>query len=177
MRTCTDFETFTDLWYTFLTATKNIYTAIKNGSKSAQDRQWFGAKDAERRNDELLQYLFQARDDDEHGLDMGAEHVRGSIGIGARREGFATGVRINFLRIDGRGNAFANLESIDGLPIAIEQRPPHIALRPVTGRGPVVYAPPTKHKGHEIDGRYPEPVARLALAYFEELVGEAESRA
>jgi hypothetical protein len=172
MRECNDFETFTDLWYTFLTAAKNVYTTLKKGAKSPQDRQWFGGKENERRTDPLLQYVFQARDDDEHGLDEIAEHVNASLGIGVRKEGYATGVILNTLP-DGR----LHVQSTDGLPVLIESRAAHVRLKAVTGRGPVTYSPPKAHLGNGIDGSYPGPVARMAVAYLEALVAEAERRA
>lgn len=60
---------FADAWYLFLVAAKNVLTTLEQGAKSsAQSRQWFGAKKQERKDDPLLQYLFQARNDEEHGL-------------------------------------------------------------------------------------------------------------
>lgn len=70
LRACKSHDEFTDTWYQFLVTYKNVYTALEQAAKgSAQSRQWFGGKKNERRDDPLLQYLFQARDADEHGIE------------------------------------------------------------------------------------------------------------
>ncbi|MEL7687903.1 hypothetical protein AAG596_08325, partial [Citromicrobium bathyomarinum] len=41
---------FEDAWFIFLTSWKGIYTTLEQGAKSsAQSRQWFGGKKAERK--------------------------------------------------------------------------------------------------------------------------------
>ena len=81
-------EDFADTWYTFLSACKNIWTLLEQGSKAtAQNRQWFGAKKAERKSDELLQYLFISRDDDAHTIEQVTDHTPGKLAIGVAKEG------------------------------------------------------------------------------------------
>ena len=93
---CNDYDTFSEYLYTFLVAAKGIYTILEQGAKSrAQARQWFGAKSKERRSDPLLQYLYQARDDDEHGLSRVVEHVPGALGIGVSKPGFSNAIRLD----------------------------------------------------------------------------------
>lgn len=63
-----------DDWQFFLVAFKGIYTVLEQGAKaSAQSRQWFGAKKAQRKADPMLDYLFHARNDEEHGLENSAD--------------------------------------------------------------------------------------------------------
>ena len=140
---CHDFETFNDIWYTFLVSSKNIYTVLEQGSKSSpQSRQWFGAVTGFRKDDELLQYLFEARNDDEHGLENSAEHVPGSLAIGVRREGFSSGVILN--GTIGPGGSL-HVQSTDGKPVLIKQTLPHVRLISIAARGGRTIDPPKTH--------------------------------
>lgn len=172
-------QRFSGAWYLFLIAAKNVYTTLEQGSKiSAQSRQWFGAKKKERKDDPLLQYLFQARDDDEHGLDEVTALSPGYLGIGKSAPGFSSSLSISNLTIDGNGQvSVGSITSHDGLPVLIEQRGPHSTLVPVTGRGGVVYQPPKMHLGEPIPEPLPVPIGNLGLAYLERLLADAESRA
>lgn len=166
-------EEFSDHWYAFLSAWKNVYTSLNKGTKGfPRSAQWFGAKQQQRKDDPLLQYLFQSRDDDEHGLEPVLTHVRGSLGIGVRENGFSSGVVTKSLVINGDGISM-DLESPDGKPILIRQRPPETRLVPVRGRGKILYYPPGEHLGRRLPDTKPLTVAGLGLAYVEALVIEA----
>lgn len=173
-----DYQTFSDTWYTFLVAWKNIYTALEQGSKvSPQSRQWFGAKKQERKGDELLQYLFEARNDDEHGLNDSTELEPGEIAISAGKPGYSGNFHIRSMRFNGAGYPSIDATSNDGKPILIEFSPARAKLVPVTARGPVTYQPPTKHMGADLPDNQPLPVAALALDYARTLVEEAAALA
>ena len=175
---CPDYASFTDTWYTFLVAAKNVYTALEQGAKSsAQSRQWFGAIKEARRNDELLQYLFQARDDDEHGLNEITRLEGSSVGIGKGAHGYSNNVTVHNLRIENGQIINCDVESNDGKPVLIETRGPRAVLSPIIGRGPVIYQPPTKHEGIDIQDRTPLGVATLGLAYLSTLVDKAATLA
>ncbi|MGQ3041455.1 MAG: hypothetical protein ACT6TH_14615 [Brevundimonas sp.] len=62
-------QEFDDAWFVFLTAWKGVYTVLEQGAKgSPSSMQWFGGRKAERKRTPYLQYLFIARNDEEHGL-------------------------------------------------------------------------------------------------------------
>lgn len=169
---CKDFDEFTDAWHTFLTASKGIYTTLEQGAKvSAKSRQWFGAKKKIRRNDQLLQYIFQARDDDLHGLSPVAEHVPGSLAIGVNKPGFSSS-----MTIDGTFGPGGSLKvtSLDDKPVLIEQIFAHVRLNRVHDRGKRPYDPPVKHLGVKLPSNMPLPVATLSISYFRTLISEAE---
>jgi hypothetical protein len=178
LRQCNQYDVFTDTLYQFISAAKNIWTALEQGAKDTpQCRQWFGAKAKERRGDELLQYLFEARNDDEHGLEPVTVRVPGSLGIGVAKPGFSNSMVINSMNFDGAGRiAHFDAASLDGKPILIEETLPHAKLadiRPV-GRPPM--KPPTSHKGAPIASDAPSAVADLAVIYLAALVAEASAR-
>ena len=176
LKAATNHQNFSDTWYTFLTAAKNVYTCLEQASKAtAPGRQWFGGIKALRKSDELLQYLFQARDDEEHGVEAATELQPGALGIGVNKPGFSTAMHIRRLAIDQQGNVELDATSHDGKPILLEITPARSILKPVTGRGNRIYDPPTAHLGNAIPDNSPIPVAQLALIYLESLVDQAES--
>lgn len=165
------FEDFTDLWFTFLTAFKSTYTALEQGSKvSPQTMQWFGAKARQRRGDELLQYLYQARNDEEHGLDQGTRAVPGRMTLQVT---VPESLQIDLSNVQA-ANGMTRLP--DGqLATVIEQQSPHIALVPVRDRDKAKAHPvPTRHLGEPIKDQSPLNIAKLALAYLTGMVKEVE---
>jgi hypothetical protein len=145
---CNDFNAFADTWYVFLTAAKGIYTVLEQGAKtSPQSRQWFGSVNRQRREDPLLQYLYQARDDDEHGISPVVEHVPGHIGIGVSKPGYSSAMR--FDGTIGPGGRL-RVTSLDGKPVMIEHSPSHVRLIRVHGRDKKPYDPPEEHLGAKV---------------------------
>jgi hypothetical protein len=177
LKACQDMETFHDAWYSFLTSAKNIYSILKLGAdtSSPQSRQWYGAKARERRGDPLLQYIYEARNADEHGLGRSTKEVSGSIAIGRTAPGYSSAVKVSG-SLD-RGGSSLQVTALDNKPVLVEATPRHIALVPVTARGPRVYPPPEIHLGKKLTSNKPIPVAELTLAYLEALIEEAASLA
>lgn len=178
LQDCADYHAFVDTWYTFITAAKNIWTVLEQGAKDTpQCRQWFGSKAQERRDDELLQYLFEARNDDEHGLDPITEHVPGSLAVGVAKPGFSNRMLINKMLIrDGKITHF-DAEPLDGKPILIEQTLPHARLSQIRPRGRPPMDPPKTHQGQPLSDTTPLGIANMSLTYLAALVEEARSRA
>lgn len=164
------FRAFEDAWSNFLIHANGVYVQLEQASKvSPRAQQWFGAKKRERREDELLQYLHQARNSDEHSVESVTARDPGHLAIGKAAPGYSSSMTINTLP-DGR----LHVESTDGMPILVEVAPPSIKLRPVTGRGFVVFNPPSQHLGQELDDRSPVAVASKALQFLSDLLDEAE---
>jgi hypothetical protein len=172
-------QEFAGEWYFFLIAAKNVYTALEQGSKvNAESLRWYGAKKRERRDDPLLQYLFQARNDDEHGLNDVTRRKRQSTSICRRREGYASGVRIKSMIVHPDGRILhADVESMDDKPILVVETPAHSVLQPVHARGGLTFPPPTSHRGKPLPNLRPVTVASLAVSYLRELVEEASAMA
>ena len=184
-----EYKLYSDLsdgWSVFLHAAKGIYTALEQGVKnSPQERQWFGAKNRERREDELLRYVTEARNDDEHGIEQVIEYVPGSASLGIASPGSSS-----FL-MDENGNTFVNcgtairidgitsqtrlpkLRSLDGKPVKSVIKQPTARLVEVTDRSGLKYPPPAKHLGQVIPDPTPKIVADLMVSYLEKMVAEA----
>lgn len=166
-------EAFHDAWYTFLTATKNIYESLKKGANGTtpQSRQWYGSKARERKDDPLLQYVYEARNADEHGLSSSVKRNPGSVRLGVARPGFSSALQ--FDGVIGGPNTNLRVTSLDGKPIAVGVTLPHVILVPVRARGNRVHHPPAIHLGKPLPSNLPVPVAELALTYLVNLVEEA----
>lgn len=172
---CKSHDDFTDTWYTFLTASKNIYTILEQGAKSSpQSRQWFGERAAERRGDELLQYVYEARNDDEHGLEPVTTHDSGGLAIGVARPGFSNSITVNGTL--GPGGVL-HIQSNDGHPVLIEDIPPHTKLATIRARGGRLLGPPSTHLGRKLPNSDPQTVAGAVIVYLSAMVQEAEERA
>ena len=62
-------------WLDFLIQWKGTYAKVQQAAKDTpQEIQWFGDVNRERRKDPLLRWLFEARNDGEHGTDISAKH-------------------------------------------------------------------------------------------------------
>lgn len=171
IESCNDFDKFTDLWYIFLVAGKNVYTALKQGATATpQDRQWFGGKESERRRDSLLQYVFEARNQDEHEITPTAQ-------LEPSRVTFSTGVGGKGISVSGVYPQKFNVKSVDEAPMTISSQPEHVKLLPVTNEFKQTFQPPTLHLNNLLQDQSPYNLAKLTLAYLEGLVSEAASRA
>lgn len=160
---------FAEHWFVFLTAWKSIYTVLEQGSKaSPQSRQWYGGKKAERRDDPLLQYLFEARNDEAHGLAITVRHTDGGYLFKATTDIESMRIRMvdgHPVPVDDEGNVVGEL---------IQQTPPGPELQHVNARGNRILNPPSEHLGRKVDVR-PVPVAELAIEYADQLIKEAET--
>lgn len=176
-RSAPDYAAFAGAWYFFLIAAKNVYTTLEQGAKaSPQSRQWFGSKKNERKNDPLLQYLFQARDDDEHGLADITTMKPSLVEVGRAVDGYSRSFSISASGDSAGKVTIHELQSHDGLPVLIEETPSHAILLPVVGRGPVIYHPPKTHRGVDLPDSLPLTVGSAALRYLEDLISDAAAR-
>lgn len=196
LKACRTFVDFSDAWYVVLTSSKNIYTVLELGAKgSPQSMQWIGAKKQQRKSDALLQYMFQARNDDEHGLGSAVELKPELHEFGLAGPGFSNVVQFDggpFSSIvcvrdepDGAAVAFESMSppsdlkvtSLDGKPVGFRRTPATTILMPVTGRDNRTYHPPTVHLGQSLQDTSPVAVAELNIAYLRGLLAEAEELA
>ena len=187
LETAKDFQAISDQWYVFLHAAKGIYITLQQGAKpEPHSMQWYGARNQERKDDELLRYVSEARNDDEHGIEAITRIDPGFANLGIGMPG--TSRRM----IDQNGNIFENcgvaiafdglpngplpkLRALDGKPVMNAIRKKGVKLKSVQDRSGVQYDPPTQHLGKPIEDATPKEVARLALAYLNKLVADAHA--
>lgn len=177
MQACANFEEFDAVWYQFLTAAKNIYTVLEIGSKvSPRSRQWFGSIVSQRRKDPLLQYVFQARNDTEHGLEPILSIVQQAMGVTVAYSGSDFSVEFN-MRVDEKGKLFVEDISSDSREPAAQFEIIGIKLADVHDRANTTYAPPRHHLGLALSGNSPTIVAVLTHEYLSKIVVSAEALA
>lgn len=178
LEACADYNDFMDVWYTFLVAYKNVFTSLEKAVKgNANHMQWFGRKNTLRRKDPLLQYLYQARSDDEHGVEKGHELAPGRVAIGVSRPGETLAVHIEQVTISNGVVRVKNARNFDGTPTRVEVRGPHARLIAVTDRAGKKYDPPIAHLGQSLPDLEPLTVAKAGSEYVAGMVKEAEERA
>lgn len=161
------YEEYRSIWSDFLTKANSIHSILENAARSdARSRQWFGGKKRERTHDELLQYLHQARNVDEHGVDFPMEfQEQNLLSVTDGDESFAfTQIREGMWEIRGA----------QGRTPTLTFSRPRSALVPVTDdRFGTVFQPPKEHLGQPLPDDTPETCARLWIEYLERLIKEA----
>jgi hypothetical protein len=163
---------FIDTWYTYLVAAKAVHTTSEQGAKvNATSKAWFEERRAERKSDPLLQYMYESRNDDEHGLSSPIEYQPPSFEFG-ENDGGST-----YELIDTEHGSQVRLvvRSKDGSSLVqVRARIPLMILRPVTGKKSIVYLPPRLHKGEAFEDLLPTQAADLNLRHLSWMVDEAE---
>lgn len=174
LESCTSFERFEGLWHTFLVSSNGVYTILEKGAKALpRSRQWFGGKKNERRRDQLLQYLAQARDDDEHGLGRVIEQDRSVVKFLVDLPQYKGPLQVRATCNPGEAGEI-DITSVGGKIIPSEHKFPYVRLIRVHDRGGKPYDPPNEHLGVVIaGGDQPDTVARLAISYLIGLVADA----
>lgn len=163
---CKSFDEFELQWRDFLIHAKGVYTQL--GTACAEDEQanaWYKHKISERKKDTLLQYVFQARNADDHTLEECTELTQGYIGYGDSSSEF----RFQ-MDIDGS----VTITPLNGTRVPVRKIPPRAQLLPVRDRGGNIYPTPTIHLGDELADISPVGVARACLAYLRDMVNEAD---
>lgn len=145
-------------WAAFLVSTGRVFTKLEQGAKSnSKSIAWFGRIKHRRRTDQLLSYVWHARNADEHGIEAVTElHPGSSKFVDPTPEEQAAFKR----QMEKEGKPYTVL----GL---MEVVFPHVRLVDVPTRdGQKIYSPPR-----------PEPlnVGMLALAFVDNMIQEAES--
>lgn len=162
---------FEDHWTDFLVHWKGAYNKVQQAAKDTpQEVQWFGGVNRERREDPLLRWLFEARNDEEHGLIRSAVNSPEMIR-------FRTKSDVVLKSLELRPGSSPRFLAEDGSEIEVEigpHQPAESSLQPVKERNGTTVPPPTSHMGHEMAPR-PLIAAELGLRWLESLVATAEA--
>lgn len=158
-------------WLDFLVQWKGTYTKVQQAAKSSpQEIQWFGTITKARRADPLLRYLFEARNDGEHGINPSTFHLPAGFKF------IATDTAQPKFHFDSSG-ALTSVTDTKGNEIVkdIQPVPEQSFLIEVTEFDGVKKVPPPKeHLGTPME---PKPLiaAALGLQWLENLVETAEA--
>jgi len=185
LREATSQQAFKVSWIDFLFHSKGIYDTLRKGAEGfPASVEWATGKYNARLGDPLLNYMVEARNDEEHGLGSSLElqPERHEFGFGGG--GFSGGVRLDggqFRNVIASGPvlftgplpAGTRVRSLDGRPVQVRSTPATIMLIPVTPRRGPPIPPPGQHLGQPLTDASPLAVAELFLVYLETLVAEA----
>ena len=167
-----DFASFRAAWSRFLIACNGIAAILESSArKDPRSRQWFGGKMKARPKDELLSYMHQARNVEEHGIEPVAEQDPGSLTIGGASGG---GIirKIGF----GPGKLVLELDRWHGDLPQVTYVPPHVRLIPVVDdRYGTTFKVPEFHLGQRIGDSSPRTMGALWLSYSAALIDEAKT--
>ena len=160
-------------WLDFLVQWKGAYMKVQQAAKDTpQEIQWFGDVNRERKADPLLRYLYEARNDGEHGIDDSARHS------GVKYTGKTFGTWFKLLTNEDDSlllNAEGKPTIIDqnGEVKEIEVTAPESRLVEVKEfDGKRVVPPPTSHLGQAMEPK-PHIAAALGLKWLRDLVAVA----
>ena len=150
-------------WTNLYSVGKNNFTAFKP---------WIAKYEGQRSNDQLLQYLRQARHQSQHGgnpLNWDEGHVE--IG-GPKFSG-----TVSELSIWQTGDFTAQINSSSGTgQFQLIHHPPKPALRAILNtREKREYPPPTIHLDRPVEKQSPEFAALLGLRYYEDVFRAARN--
>lgn len=161
-----------EVWSEFLVNYHRAYQRLGNAMDTPKERGWFERLGAARKKDPLLQYLYQARDADEHGRDEIAKATQGGLAIGTG--GGPIYIEKMVIR-GGRLEVLDGWQGRPGMPIRAEFCPGELRLEPVTNKG-TVYAVPETHLGRELRDVSPAKAASLGLIFLDDALNDAFSR-
>ena len=171
LKVATDFAEFEVCWGALLTALNSAFDILRESAKDKNSSfNWMFKLVAERRQDELLSYIWHARNVNDHGIDYIVEDQPGGFTIPMPASG---ALHIKHLSVENgkitrfEGHGF-------GAPVSIFIHPDGIFLKPVVDRGNE-YKPPDYHLGSALADKSPTGIAGAALKYFALRLAEAET--
>lgn len=168
MQSAHSLEELEEAWKDFLHRLDRFWNkAEAHFSKSPKWAGWAGAYIVARKKDELLCYLTQARNVEEHQIEPITDFLAPALEI--KPVGHHP-VLIDELKFDRKGMIFRSSS-----PVHVSFRPGHTRLLPVTNRGRTYPAPRT-HLGQSLDGKSVVELALLALRYYREFFVAAETK-
>ena len=154
-------------WASFLLAANAIYSKLQQGAKRNRESEaWFAQKRDIRANDPLLHYLHEARNSEEHSLEIIA--APGIVSLESLHEDVIVSNSDGIARVDFKDNAgFRPGEPLAQLTIGVRIQ----AVK--NQRSRITIPVPASHMGHAIQSCSAVEVTKLGLAYLENLVAEA----
>jgi len=175
METANDRVTYESGWIRFVESLEECWTSFfDEGTKvSTKFQPWAGRILAERKADELLQYLYQARHQSQHGR-ISLEWSAATMQVAPGYSGC-----IKNLQVFSDGSF-----EVDATPSGNTNNQLKLVVKHGDARLPVinnkkhnqVYQPPSKHQGQDVRAHSPIDIAKLGAQYYEDIVKEAMQR-
>ena len=171
-----DFAAFETAWGEFLAEFGRFLSKLATGSKdNPQSRQWYGNLKKWCRKDPLVQYLYQARNEAEHGLEDVTERTGDGLVVTNAKPG-ETYTMTATVKADGKGGVYLANMRADG-PGEFKEAlvNPRIVLARVYDKFSKHYDPPASHKGQSLADNSPITVAGLAAVFMLDTLKDASA--
>ncbi|MDH2400775.1 hypothetical protein QCM77_12600 [Bradyrhizobium sp. SSUT18] len=153
-------------WTDFLSHSQRFFSKLAAATTEGESAAWFGRVKHERKTDDLMQYVHQARHADEHGLEKIAAPTDASITIDPIRAGESVTIK-KMAAADG-------VLRIEGENAKVQFNPANAILHPVINSGRL-YDPPTVHSGKPWTENNAQAVAKAALTFMERVSEEGKA--
>ncbi len=172
MRTASHRLEFEHAWGHFLDCLQLAFVRLHTEGKKmfSSFQPWVGRYESERKNDPLLQYLYQARHQVQHGL-VPITWSQPHAVIGRGFMGYVKDIKIY---PDGTYAIDSQPMAPDGKEAAIEINPGEPVLVEILNKKHnQTFAVPSEHLGSPIANVSPIAVAQMALSYHENMIAAA----
>ena len=171
LRDTNTFAQFEVRWFALLVAMHSAFEILTRSAKgNNKSYRWASQLISDRKRDPLLQYLWQARNANEHGIEHVVRQVSGGFAIPMPASG---ALHIESLVVeDGRIKEFKGHGF--GAPVSVEVYPDQIILVPVTNQG-IEFPVPQTHLGKSLKTKTPTGIALAGLEYLTAKFAEAEA--
>jgi hypothetical protein len=167
MRAATSLEEYAISWRSFLDRIEKVWKKAERECQPFRNRfePWQGTFAALRKKDELLRYLFQARNADQHTIQPTTVEMVGLLQLEIPPLGTVE------LQLDEEKQT---LKIIGECRFGIAPCQGYVLL-PIQNQG-TTFPPPTEHLGEKLLQNDPFFVAEKGLAFYEDFVVQAEAK-
>ncbi|WP_046004029.1 hypothetical protein [Pseudoalteromonas rubra] len=169
MKSADNFEIFEEEWRSFLNSLEKVWNKAERGCQHCRNtfQPWQGQFSKDRRKDQLLKYLKQARDADNHSIQEVTE-----VKPGHRTMNFVNpnGGHIKDMRIVN-----GQVVHYEGDPMIVADHPPTVVALKIKNSGNW-YNPPREHMGVALKSTHPVEIAELGLTYYQSFLDKAEEK-
>lgn len=182
-RNASDYAAFVSAWADFLIFSGAVIHAVEAGAQDTpQGRQWYGGIRRRDRADDLLRYMLQARNEEEHGRNL-VSGYNAAPGVGVINPETSllepiANIDPSTTKVDENGWETSHGPPYEprGWKFGIGMVPTGPMLVPIRdSKFLQTYPPPSRHKGALLKVNTPIEVGEVYLTYLAELIDEAAS--
>lgn len=172
MISAASYEEYEESWSDFLNRLEKIFEKLDKACFPVKSKliSLISKENMLRSSDPLLQYLKQARNADTHTIQDIAQRVPASYGIGFNmRHGGKTAYIDSLKIVNGTITEYRGSH-----PLVVSFTPETVEVKEVVNRK-IRYSPPASHLGKPLQTRHPTDLAKLGLAFYEQLLEKVKA--
>ena len=168
MESSHDLDEMEQLWRDCINHIEKSHTKLLSATNPVKGKfsSFFSKKITQKKNDELLRYVNQARNTDNHSIADLSRKVPPST-----RYSSLPGAKSHYIKHMVIGS-YGQIEHYEGDPMLVKFHPASIEVISVTNSG-VMYSPPNTHLGVPVASKSPIVLARKAISFFEDWIEDS----